>query len=114
MARTSLTKTISPGSYTNNNEQLNFQTGDATNGNKFTAVGGEIVVAKNTDGASGHSITVVSVDDRFGRQEDISFTVPAGETHIFGPFKLHGWQQSDGAIYLDCGTTDIDFAIIQT
>lgn len=114
MARTELTKTIRPGGYSGTGTKLVSSAGDATNGNKFKTTGNELVIAENSDGASGHTVTIVSVDDQYNRKEDISsYTVPAGETHIFGPFPIHGWQQSDGMIYLDCGTTDINFKIVQ-
>jgi len=113
MARTDLTKTQSPGGYSGTGIKLTFAAADTSNKNKFTARGCDIVVAKNTD-SSAHTVTITSVDDKYGRQEDITeYSVPAGETHIFGPFPMHGWMQSDGSIYLEADNTNIEFGIIQ-
>ena len=112
MARTELTKTIKPGGYTGTGVKLNLQPGDATNGNKFKGNGNDLLVVRNTDTAS-HTVTIVSVDDPYGRQENISsYSIPAGETHIFGPFPTMGWLQSDGYIYTDCDGTTVEIGIV--
>ena len=110
MARQELTKITSPGGYSNTGTALTF-TAQIADGSMFRATGRELVLVKNPD-SSDHTVTVQSVEDRYNRTEDISsYNVPAGETHIFGVFPLHGWQQSDGNIYID-GETSLELAII--
>jgi len=112
MARTELTKTSTPGGYSGTGTKLTVATADTTNQNSFKANGNDLVVAKNTDTAS-HTVTITSVADRYGRNEDIaSYSIPAGETHIFGQFATQGWMQSDGFIYLDCDSDTVEIAIV--
>ncbi len=112
MARTTLTKTTKPGSYSGTGVLLTMTGADTTNQNQFKATGSDLIVARNTDTAD-HTVTINSTDDRFGRKEDISaYNIPAGETHIFGPLELHGWQQSDGYIYLEADSATVEFGII--
>ncbi len=112
MARTELTKTTKPGGYSGTGTLLTMTAADTTNQNSFKATGQDLVVARNTDTAD-HTVTIESSNDRYGRQENIStYSVPAGETHIFGPFPLHGWQQSDGHIYLEADSNTVEFGII--
>ncbi len=112
MARTELTKTTRPGSYAGSGTALTMTGADTTNQNSFKANGGDLVIAHNTDTAS-HTITINSVDDRYGRQEDITAeSIAAGEIRIFGPFKTHGWMQSDGQIYLEADDASVEFGIV--
>ena len=113
MARTSLTKTTAPGSYAGQGEALTMAAADTSNKNQFTASRKDIVVAHNT-GGSPYTVTITSVDDHYGRQEDISAeSIAAGAIKIFGPFELHGWQQADGKIYLEANNSAVEFGIIQ-
>jgi len=111
MARTELTKTTKPGGYSGSGKELVMTAADTTNQNSFKANGNDIVVARNTD-SSAHTVTITSTDDKFGRQEDITQSVPAGDIYIFGPLPLHGWQQSDGSIYLEADSDTVNFGII--
>jgi hypothetical protein len=70
-----------------------------------------LLVVKNPD-TSAHTVTVQSVETRYNRTRNIdTYSIPAGETHIFGVFPLHGWQQTDGNIYVD-GETSLELAVI--
>ena len=112
MARTSLTKTSIPGGYSGTGKKLTVAAADTTNQNSFKANGNDLVVAHNTDSGS-HTVTITSVEDRYGRTEDISsYSIPAGEIHIFGPFPTHGWQQTDGSIYLESDSDTVNLGII--
>jgi hypothetical protein len=112
MARTELTKTTKPGSYSGSGAALTMTGADTSNQNSFKANGGDLVIAHNTD-TSAHTVTINSVDDRYGRQEDISAeSIAAGEIRIFGPFKIHGWMQSDGHIYLEADSSSVEFGIV--
>lgn len=113
MARTELTKTNAPGAYSHTGQKLTKEGADISNQNSFKATGREIVVAHNTDSA-GHTVTINSVADPYNRTEDISsYSIPAGEIHIFGPFQNTGWIQSDGYIYLEADDSTVEFSVIK-
>lgn len=110
MARQELNKITSPGGYSNTGTAITF-TSEIADGSMFRATGRELVVVRNPD-TSSHTVSIQSVEDRYNRTENISsYSIPAGEIHVFGVFPLHGWQQSDGNIYID-GETNLELAII--
>ena len=110
MARQQLTKITTPGGYKYEGANINY-TAQIADGSMFRATGNELVLVKNPD-TSDHTVTVQSVATRYNRTKDISsYNVPAGETHVFGVFPLHGWQQSDGNIYID-GETALEIAVL--
>lgn len=112
MARTTLTKTTPPGSYAGAGTTLTLTAADVTNKNQFVASGNDLVIAYNS-GAGAATITITSVDDPFGRREDIAAeSIAAGAYKLFGPFKRQGWAQSDGYIYLEASSVDVKFAVI--
>lgn len=115
MARTTLTKTTPVGSYGTYSAaaaKMTMTAADVANKNQFVATGHDLVVAYNS-GGSPYTVTITSAPDEFGRSGDITtYSVPAGETHIFGPFKLPGWQQTDGKIYLEASNASILFGVI--
>lgn len=102
MARTALTKTTKPGSYSGTAKEVAFEIVDDTNGNKFKANDNDLVLIKNDTGGA-VEVTVKSTEDRYGRTEDITKSIPDGEIHMVGPLNVHGWIQSDGYIYIDSG-----------
>jgi hypothetical protein len=113
MARTVLTKTTAPGSYSHTGTKLTLSGADTSNKNKFIAGGTDIIVAQNTDG-SAQTVTITSTLDPYNRDKDIeTYNIPAGEIHIFGPFSTRGWQQSDGYIYLEASSANVNFGIIK-
>jgi hypothetical protein len=77
-----------------------FVAGDAVNNNYFPIISGKsLLFVQNTD-VSAHTVTIHSVVDAQGRLGDITtYSVPAGETHIFGPFTTTpaGWNQTSPA-----------------
>jgi len=113
LARTTLTKTNAPGHYATTGQALTFTAADVTNGNQFKATGKELLIARNTNGATAYYVTISSVPDPYGRTGDISqYSIPADETHIFGPFPITGWQQSDGYIYVNAENAAIELAVV--
>ena len=85
---------------------------DATNKNQFTASGNDLVIAHNT-GASPYTVTISSVNDDEGRTGDITaYSVAAGAIAFFGPFKRHGWAQTNGMIYLEASNASVKFAVV--
>lgn len=115
MARQEHTPTVLDGpygSYAADGVDLTYLTADPSNLEQVKLRRGEMIVAKNA-GASAVNVTVTSVDDPFGRQEDIVYSVGAGEDAIIGPFHPNGWQQSDGYLYFEAATTDVSFAVVR-
>lgn len=117
MARTTLTKTEAPGGYpslplTADGIDVTMAAADATNKNQFISTGKELVLAQNT-GASAATVTVTSVADAYSRTGDIeTYSVDPDEIAVLGPFPVAGWKQSDGMVYLEASSTDIQFGVI--
>ncbi len=113
MARTTLTKTSAPGRYASNGQALISAAADVANGNQFVASGNELIIARNTDGANAHSVTIHSVNDPYNRSGNIAAdSIPAGETKVYGPFPRLGWMQPDGRVYVNADNSAIEFAVI--
>lgn len=116
MARTSLTPDEISGPYQQSGTDLTWTAGDATNGNSYTCTGREMVLARNTD-TSTHTVTIKAVDDPYGRSVDASETLAAtgnaGDYTAFGPLPRIGWQQSDGAVYIDVASSNVELAIVR-
>lgn len=100
------------GAYGANAVDISFTAADTTNKERVKLRRGELIIAQNSD-ASAHSVTVTSVDDKYGRQEDITYSVGASEYAVIGPFLPHGWQQSDGYLYFEADNTNVSFAIVR-
>jgi hypothetical protein len=116
MARTELTPDEIAGPYSQSGTDLTWTAGDATNGNQFAATGREIVLARNTDTAT-HTVTIVSVNDPYGRSADASEQLAtsgsSGDHTAFGPVPRIGWQQSDGKVYIDVTDATIELAVLR-
>ena len=113
MARTELTAVAAPGSYADDGTAIAFVASDNVNGNYVTLTGTELVIARN-DNVAAQTVTVSSVDDPYNRTGDITTdSLDAGIYHIYGPFKVLGWRQADGTLYLDSSSADIMFAVIR-
>ena len=116
MARTDLTESTAEGAYGDygaNEADVTMAAGDAVNGNQFTATGNDLLIAHNT-GAGAETVTITSVADEYGRSGNITtYSIGAGEYAAFGPFKRHGWMQSDGEIYVDVSSADIKLGVVR-
>lgn len=112
MARADLTPIDAPDPYATAPADLTFTGGDASEGNQFTATGRELLVVRNDD-SGGQAVTVQSVADPYNRTGDQTQSVPAGAYRIFGPFPTLGWQQSDGKVYVDVGSTNVQLAVVR-
>lgn len=114
MARTTLTVVTAPGAYAGAMSTiLEAALGTtATNGHQFSLTGAEVLLVRNIAG-SGHPVTVFSVDDSFGRQENVVSTIAANGLSVIGPLKLNGWQQTDGMVYLQSTSTALKATVIK-
>lgn len=74
---------------------------DATNKEQVALTGKEMVIIRNS-GATGRLITFTSTADDKGRTGDLTDTLAAGATGIYGPFPVTGFQQTDGKLYFEC------------
>jgi hypothetical protein len=83
-------------------------------GNNFVLTGKEIVLAKNAHADTARTVTIVSVNDPYGRTKDMTaISIAAGKIYAFGPFTNRmGWLQSNGKMFLQGSTTDIKFAVL--
>ena len=112
MARQTLTKTNAPGGYSGSGTAVTMTAADATNKEEFVSTGRELVIAQNT-GVGARTVTINSVDDSFGRAEDITAeSIAAGAIRVYGPFPTAGWQQSGGKINLEASHAEVKWGII--
>ena len=80
-------------------------------GNEFVSSGNDLVYVKNTQ-AGTQTITFTSVDDPFGRDEDIpTYELLTGEYAVFGPFQVEGWRQTDNNVYFETSHADVLVAV---
>src|SRR2546421_6058206 len=102
MARTTLTKTAAPGPYPNPvaSVAVTMTAADVANGNQFQPSGRDVLIAQNTD-ASPRNVTISGANDPFGRLLGLTTDpIAAGATRTYPLFKLPGWIQADGFIYV--------------
>lgn len=117
MARTAIALTSPPGRYpalplTADSAKIPLVAADNVNGNSFTSTGRELLVINNPT-AGALTVTVHSVADQYLRSGDITaYSIPAGETHVLGPFPGSGWKQSDGTIWVDYSATGLMVAVL--
>lgn len=118
MARTAITvqevsapfDAISAGS-----EDFTFAASDNANGNYFVCTGRELIVVENTN-VGAQTITIDSVDDEKGRQEDITtYSLAANDFAVFGVglTNAKGWKQTSGQVYIDTSDADVKIAVLR-
>lgn len=118
MARTAITvqevdspfAAVSAGSL-----DFTFAALDAANGNYFQCTGRELVLFENTD-AGAQTVTIDSVDDEKGRQEDITtYSLAANDfVHFAGGLtNAKGWKQTNGQIYIDTSSANVKVAVLR-
>lgn len=82
---------------------------DDTNDHFFVNDGNTLVIAFNKVLGTAVAMTIVSVDDPFGRQEDLTLTVVVNDQGVGGPFIPAIWNQGGGnQINVDVDTADAD------
>lgn len=111
MARTAITvQTI--GIHGGAINSITWSAGDAANDHEFVNDGQTLLLVKDATGSQ--AVTVVSVDDPFGRSEDTAITTAAGGISIAGPFSKALFNQSDGTVHVDLTTaTDLYVAAVR-
>lgn len=115
MPRATLTKKTAPGPYADlvaTAADLTMVAANVADKNQFHCGHRDLVFAHNT-GVTPHTITITSAPDEYGRSEDITaYSLGAGKYAVFGPFEPHGWQQTDGYIYLEADHAEIKLGIV--
>ena len=112
MARTRLTVVEAPRTHPGGSVVYTFAAHDTTNENDFLSTGREMLLIKSADGAP-QDVVVTSAPDTYGRTQDLTITVGAGEERAVAFLQRDGWMQPDGAIYLDCVVATISYAVIR-
>ena len=117
MARVTHTAVVLLGAYGDysvaNSADYSYLAADVANMEQVVLTGKEIIIARNVD-ASPHTITITSVNDPFGRAENIaSYSLGANEFAVFGNFQLTGWIQTDGKLYFQADNVNIEFAVLK-
>jgi hypothetical protein len=114
MARTVLPVTDVPSSYAIDGTAVTWTAWDSGQGNRFLCTGREILLARNTNGASAETVTVTSQADDKGRTGDIDAdSIPANGMHVYQKFPLAGWADSSNYVNVDGSTTDVEFAVLR-
>jgi len=84
---------------------------DPSNKNVCTLAGREILNARNT-GASPVAVTITSKADSYGRTKDATFSIPAGEERVFGPYPQDGWAVG-GQLQFEAAAADVEFVVFR-
>lgn len=93
---------------------LTFVAADATNKEQVSLTGREVIVAWNSSADTARTVTITSVADEMGRTGDIATdSLAFGTFHVYGPFSLEGWEQTDGNLYFEASHADVKFAVIR-
>lgn len=91
---------------------LTFLAANVANKEQVQHTGKEVILAWNT-GATGHTVTISSVEDPYGRAEDMGpYTLAAGAIARFGPYSDVGWRQADGNLYFEANHAEVKFAVM--
>lgn len=113
MARTVVAKSNALGPYKGAWDTLTMAAGDVANGNYFVLTGKEILVMYNSSADTAYHVTIHSVDDSFGRQEDITeVDIPFGTYRMFGPIYLEGWAQTNNWLHVNVENAAILLGVI--
>lgn len=95
--------------------QYTMTAGDASNGNTVPWVGNRMMLLlQNVSTDTDYYVTVTSVADRFGRTTAIltQYDVNFGGDPEGIILDREGWQQSDGALYIDVENAAVEFAVL--
>lgn len=113
MPRQTLVKTTAPGSYSGAWAAVTWTPAIVADKEQIAITGRELLLIRNTSADTPYYVTIESVNDRFGREEDITqVDIAFGATVVWGPVALEGWQQTDGFLYLEAENTAIEYAVV--
>ena len=112
MARTRLTPVDLPATHPGGEATWSFTAADTTDQNDFILTGREVLLIDNANVAA-QDVTIDSVADPYGREGDLTVSVPASSTVALYFGDRSGWMQSDGTLYLDTASADISYAVLR-
>lgn len=112
MARTRLTVLEVPKTHPGGSVAYTMTAHDTVNENDFLTTGREMLLIESTDAGS-QDVVITSAPDSYGRTQDLTVAVGAGELRAVFFSTRDGWMQSDGAIYLDCTVATIAYAVLR-
>ena len=112
MARTRLTVVDLDPTHPGGAQAYTFTAHDTVDENDFLLTGREVLLISNTD-ASSQDVVIGSAPDSYGRTGDLTISVAAGTRQAISFLDRSGWMQSDGALYLDCTSANIEYAVLR-
>lgn len=121
--RESVPTTNAPGLYPTDGVSITTENADVSNFNQIPISGsGKVLVIASyhpdpaTDYATSAPSAVITITSRAdpitGRSGNISDTILAWESHVYGPFAIEGWRQTDGYLYCAGDTARVSFSAI--
>lgn len=115
MARTTITPASAPGQFPTAGAAAVFTAADVGNMNQALASGKDLIIVRNTNATSpeqSHTFTLSSVADEKNRYGNITDTIPAGATRVYGPLPWLGWKQTDGYLYFNANDAEVVIAVV--
>ncbi|MEA3341953.1 MAG: hypothetical protein U9R15_18475 [Chloroflexota bacterium] len=118
MARTAITIQDVVGPFTTvtaGDLDVTFGASDSVNGNTVACNGRVLILATNTD-VGAQTITIDSVDDEKGREDDITAYSLAAEDYVaiaVGLTTSKGWLQSGNVINIDTSDNGVNIAALR-
>lgn len=111
MVRQIVAAVTAPGRYPTDGVVVTPTAANVTDKEKIRITGRELILAHNA-GDSTRAVTIDSVALN-GRTGNISDSIAAGAIHVYGPFDLDGWQQTDGYLNCEAAHSDIKWMVIR-
>lgn len=118
MARTAITVQDVVGPFTAvtaGDLDVTFGASDAANGNTIASNGRVLIIAENTD-VGAQTITIDSVADEKGREDDITTYSMAADDFIavaVGLTTSQGWLQSGSVIHIDTSDNGVEVCALR-
>ena len=92
---------------------LLFVAADATNGDSVVMRAGLMLIARNTDGAASHHLTVHSFPDPFDREGNVEHDIPASGAIVTQAFPVAGWAQADRRLWYTADSVLVEVAAVR-
>lgn len=113
MPRQVLPQIKAPGSYSGSWTAVTWTAADPTDKEEIVLTGRQLLLIRNTHADTDYYVTINSVDNQWGRSEDIhQVDIGDGEMVVWGPIALDGWQQPGGLLFLEAENAAIEYAVI--
>lgn len=117
--RVAVTVTTAPGLYPTDGTAVTRLAADTSNLNKvqIDGAGKVLIMAEYVNALPGTTanVSIVSVADPItGRSGTIvADSISPWAKHVYGPFAIEGWRQTDGFIYCEADSTSVSFSAIK-